>query len=254
MSKKITKPFRFKRFEVQHAQSAHKVGVDGVLVGLLAPVPSSTEYLRILDVGCGCGIISLILAQRLVDLGLDFYVTALDIDSASVFEAERNFLNSDWASHLCSVRWSFDGVPAGAKLDLVVSNPPYFDAGVTNPETRREVARHNGELSPETLIDRSPEILRENGRLAMIVPADRCEELIERARSKNLSLTRRIDVRGHASAPIKRAVLDFTLCSDKAQAESAVHTAEHSLLTLETAPGVPTEEYRQLGKDFYLYF
>ncbi len=62
------KIFRFKRFEVANHLSAMKVGTDGVLlgawalfrregIGLLPPA-------RILDVGCGTGLIALIKGEK----------------------------------------------------------------------------------------------------------------------------------------------------------------------------------------------
>ncbi|HPG74100.1 MAG TPA: tRNA (adenosine(37)-N6)-methyltransferase TrmM, partial [Bacteroidales bacterium] len=48
--------FRFKQFSVVHSKSAMKVGTDAVLLGAWASIPNDGE---ILDIGSGCGIISL---------------------------------------------------------------------------------------------------------------------------------------------------------------------------------------------------
>ncbi|MDE7096663.1 MAG: tRNA (adenosine(37)-N6)-methyltransferase TrmM, partial [Muribaculaceae bacterium] len=60
MSKNISK-FRFKQFSVSHHRSSMKVGVDGVLIGCWTQIDGVS---RILDVGTGCGLIALIMAQR----------------------------------------------------------------------------------------------------------------------------------------------------------------------------------------------
>lgn len=240
MAKKIIGPFRFKRFDVRHVRSAHKVGVDGVLVALWTPLPSSMEP-RILDVGCGSGVISLILAQRLSEIRNDFRIEAIDIDTPSVEEARENFMSSPWRDKLAADKISFAELPAYSGFDLVVSNPPYFDSGLTNPETRRERARHQGSLSPESLIERAKELLTPNGRLTMIVPAERVEDL----KNTGLHLCAVTWVKGHPDAPTKRALLEFARTPEQ---------FKESALVLETAPGVPTDEYRDLGKDFYLYF
>ena len=52
--------FKFKNFEVSQRQSAMKVGTDGVLLGAWCDVDGVG---RALDVGCGTGLISLMLAQ-----------------------------------------------------------------------------------------------------------------------------------------------------------------------------------------------
>ena len=55
--------FKFKSFSLSHHRSAMKIGTDGVLLGAWA----GDKALRpgyILDVGCGCGLISMMIAQR----------------------------------------------------------------------------------------------------------------------------------------------------------------------------------------------
>ena len=52
--------FQFKQFTVWHDKCAMKVGTDGVLLGAWCCVENIT---RILDVGCGTGLISLMLAS-----------------------------------------------------------------------------------------------------------------------------------------------------------------------------------------------
>ena len=51
--------FRFKKFEILQDRCAMKVGTDGVLLGAWA-----SGGTRILDIGCGTGLIALMMAQR----------------------------------------------------------------------------------------------------------------------------------------------------------------------------------------------
>lgn len=53
--------FRFKQFTVWHDRCAMKVGTDGVLIGAWCDVVGCR---RILDVGCGTGLVALMAAQR----------------------------------------------------------------------------------------------------------------------------------------------------------------------------------------------
>ena len=54
--------FTFKQFEIQQDRCAMKVGTDGVLLGAWARGGQ-----RILDIGSGTGLISLMMAQRFPD-------------------------------------------------------------------------------------------------------------------------------------------------------------------------------------------
>lgn len=247
---KQSPPFRFKQFSVSHSRSSMKVGVDAVLVGALAPI----EYcFRALDVGCGCGVISLMLEQRRPGVT----VVGIDIDRPSVEEAAGNFLDSPWSEMLDVKQSSFEqereSVERGeiGKYDLIVSNPPFFRSGIDTPVTAREQARHQGTLSPEVLVRDSATMLTYHGRLTFICPADFREELEQVALRSRLVIESIVKIKGHASAPVKRLVM--TLRRMEAGEERGEAPKEETLV-LEVAPGVPTEEYRRLCKDFYLRF
>lgn len=223
-----------------------KVGVDSVLVGCWADVAGAR---RILDVGTGCGVIALIIAQRVPSALID----AIDVDVPSVEEARENVSESPWASRVKVTECSFADARITLKpdegYDLIISNPPYFDSGVAEIQTARERARHQGELSPSVLIAGAIRLLRPGGSVAMVVPAELSERLEADAFGMGYSLTGKCLVRGHADAPFKRVLLQWKLSNVNADAASAT---EH--LTLAVSPGEPTKEYRRLCGDFYLKF
>ena len=84
--------FRFKQFTVWHDKCAMKVGTDGVLLGCWCDVP---EARTLLDVGCGTGLISLMLAQR-----IPAHIDALDIDEAACIQAQENVSRSPFSDHI----------------------------------------------------------------------------------------------------------------------------------------------------------
>ncbi len=55
------KSFRFKQFEIQQSKNVFRVGTDGVLLGALASIITAK---KVLEIGTGTGLISLMLAQR----------------------------------------------------------------------------------------------------------------------------------------------------------------------------------------------
>ncbi|WP_435525819.1 hypothetical protein [Chryseobacterium indoltheticum] len=55
------KSFKFKQFEIQQSTNVFRVGTDGVLLGSLANVDNVS---KVLEVGTGTGLISLMLAQK----------------------------------------------------------------------------------------------------------------------------------------------------------------------------------------------
>ncbi|MDE6650345.1 MAG: methyltransferase [Muribaculaceae bacterium] len=245
MSKNIAK-FRFKQFSVSHHRSSMKVGVDGVLIGCWTQIDGVS---RILDVGTGCGLIALIMAQRCPEAE----VIGIDIDGASVDEAKENIENSPWSDRVDIVECDFPvGMSTGKEngFDLIVSNPPYFDSGVSEIVTSRERARHQGSLSPSSLLEASRLLLRQEGMVAMVVPYELSSALEEKASGLGYRLMRKCLVRGHADAPYKRTLLQWRLGNELfSHSDPGIE-----YLTLEVSNGMPTEDYQKLCRDFYLKF
>lgn len=223
-----------------------KVGVDGVLIGSWTEVEGVHS---ILDVGTGCGLIALMMAQRCPDA----LVTGIEIDQASADEAAENVADSEWSERIRIIAGSFPDdlkLSESVKFDLIISNPPYFDSGVSDIVTRRERARHQGYLSPSVIIQSSTHLLNRRGMLAMVVPLDISSALEEEAKSVGLMLMKKCLVRGHEEAPYKRTLLQWINSQDSEGME--ISTPE--FLTLEESQNSPTDEYRRLCKDFYLKF
>ncbi len=238
--------FRFKRFNVAHSRSAMKVGVDGVLVGAWADVSSART---ILDAGCGCGLIALMCAQRNGAATID----AVEVDSEAAAEAADNFRMSPWAERLtvfCADINEHQPPLVGA-YDHIVSNPPFFDSGVTQIDTGRQLARHVSAFSPISLIDVADRLLADDGRLTMIFPREDYEKIAEEAKQRGFAVSRVCHVRGRADRPVKRTLCELRRAG---ASEAAVAEPVAGLLTLETSPGIPTPEYQALCKDFYLKF
>lgn len=246
MSKTISK-FRFKQFSVSHHRSAMKVGVDGVLIGCWA---DTEDAKRILDVGTGCGLIALIMAQRVADAMVD----AIDIDLPSIEEASENFSTSQWSERLRAILCNYSDVRLLLKeddgYDLIVSNPPYFDSGISEIVTAREKARHQGDLSPLSLLCEAKKFLKPGGSVAMVFPSELSSALEEEAQILGYSLMRKCLVRGHKEAPYKRVLIQW-----KYQKRlSGQQKISSEYLTLESSIKIPTDGYRSLCKDFYLKF
>lgn len=216
-----------------------KVGVDGVLIGSWA----GGKATRILDVGTGCGLIAMIMAQRFPGAVID----AIDIDGPSVEEAKENFLNSDWSERLHAILASFpsSGNVPESKYDLIVSNPPYFSSGIDAPSTSREKARHQDTLSVFSLMEGSKKLLTQDGSLAFIFPASYNEDVLKQSDANGYNVRKICFVRDKESKPYKRVMLEISLQSDR--------QVEIEYLTM-FKEGNPTGKYRELCKDLYLKF
>ena len=233
------KVFRFKQFEVLNDRTAMKVGTDGVLLGAWCNV---TGAHRVLDVGTGCGVIALMVAQRNAAAQID----AIEIDEASALEAGLNFERSPWAERLHLVHGDFTAIEtwwSGEKYDLIVSNPPFFTHGVLPPEASRMTARHTQNLDYGQLLKVASLMLADKGKIALITPFDNIKEIVEENTFNSLNISKKVNVISVKGFPPKRVL--WELCKEQCE-------MRENELVIEDRPGCFSDAYVTLCKDFYL--
>lgn len=205
-----------------------KVGTDGVLLGAWAPTGS-----RILDVGTGSGLIARMLMQRCPEAEVE----GIDIDEAAVEQACENGVKA-----FCARLQEWQGM-----YDLIVSNPPYFQNSLKNPDEGRKTARHTDTLSYAELIHHSARLLTMHGQLALILPAEAENEVRQLAAAEDLFLTHVTRVFSKENKKPKRVLLAFQLKIEDLRFE----ILEDSLV-LEDEKGGRSLPYQNLCRDFYL--
>lgn len=231
--------FRFKQFYVSHSRSTMKVGTDGVLIGAWADV---TDAQRVLDVGCGCGLIAMMVAQRAPHTIID----AIDIDSESIDEARANFAASPWADRIRAAIADFNTYNGGP-YDLIVANPPFFNNSLLPPNEARRHARHTDTLSLHDLVTHAARLMTPTARLSLITPPDALDEILFAAALAGLSLTRQCLVIPVEGAEPKRVLTEL-------RPHNAATGCQHTTLTLDTdtVPRRRTPQYAALTADFYI--
>lgn len=238
--------FRFKQFTVWHDRCAMKVGTDGVLLGAWCPLPSKMpRRVRVLDIGVGSGLIALMLAQRLHQREDLFSVLGIDIDCDAVEQSHINFQQSPWADSLTSQACRLQDMQAEHAFDLIVSNPPYFQDSLKNPNAQRATARHTDTLSYAELIAHSARLLQEDGILALVLPIEAEQEILTLAADHGLHPTDITHVHSKPSKPAKRLLIALSPISD-----SRRPMTETMYIESENTPR--SDEYKELTKDFYL--
>lgn len=226
--------FRFKQFTIQQDRCALKVGTDGVLFGAWIDHLGAS---RILDIGTGTGLLALIAAQRNPLAQID----AVEIDDSSAEQAAENCAACPWADRLRVHRMDVRRMTASEPYDLIICNPPYYAGYSTSPDTRIGLAKHSGELLFPDLIDAVGRLLRQEGRLAVIIPLNREAEFLREAKRIGLAPIRRCIVRYVAHRPAKRVLLELDRSSGN---------VEQQELTIEAAgPFDYSAAYRTLISD-----
>ena len=236
--------FRFQQFLVRHDRCAMKVGTDGVLLGAWARGGE-----RILDIGTGTGLIALMMAQRYEHAMVD----AVEIDAEACLQAEENVADSPFANRIHVVCDSIQQFameenhhsPSPQKIyDAIVSNPPFFENALKNPDKGRLVARHSDTLPFSDLFKAVKKLLADEGEFSVVIPTEYRGRIEEEALLQGFSLARICAIKTTPRKPIRRYLLAFR------RHPSA--NIEENVGILETQPNVRSEWYENLTKDFYI--
>lgn len=227
--------FSFKRFTVYHDKCAMKVGTDGVLLGAWTNVNTSQ---RILDIGTGSGLVALMLAQR-----CEASITAIDIDSEAVEQAQININASNWKNRMEVIHTDLCKYSPQNLFDTIVSNPPYFIDSLKCDDIQRNTARHNDTLTSEQLFGNVSRMLCPEGEFSLIIPFDQTESAISTGEKHGLYPTKHTRVITRPGLPPKRSLLAF-----KKHLEEYIPQD----LVIELERHVYSEDYIALTKEFYL--
>jgi len=126
----------------------------------------------LLDVGCGVGIISLLLSR-------DFEIETSIVDKQEIM---LNYAKHNYAINKIKVDASLDdfsNFPEDKKFDYVISNPPFYDQNVTQSQNEHlNIARYAQHLPIETLIAKVKKVLKPRGRFIFCYDAKQVDKLL----------------------------------------------------------------------------
>ena len=227
--------FRFRQFTVWHDRCAMKVGTDGVLLGAWAWVDGCS---RVLDVGCGSGVISLMAAQRTSSV----QVFGIDVEPKAVGQAKENVSNSPYADRI--VIHEIDVRDFVGKFDCIVCNPPFFVEDTVSPNENRAIARSSTELTYEELWHAVNRLNMDDGVFNVVIPRDSFAMFTSIAISFGYDVYRKLVVRTVQGKQPKRILLTYR--------KGRCDIKEDGELVLQNSDGSRTDEYNQLTAEFYL--
>ena len=214
-----------------------KVGTDAVLLGGWVNVSGAK---RILDIGTGCGIIALMIAQRANE---PTTIDAIESEEADATQATKNFLNSRWANRVKVFHQPLQEFKNTESYDLIVSNPPYFTNSQLPPTAHRAKARHTHSLNYQELLKYSVGMLTKKGRLAVVLPVEEGNQFVFLAKDHGLFCVRQLAFYSRKEKPQERWLFEFS-----AEEKSVIQ----EMLVLHGEGESWSGEYKRLTKEFYL--
>ena len=174
---------------------------------------------------------------------------AIDIDAGAVEQAAYNFGMSPWADRLNCQQISLQDLEGEGVYDLIVSNPPYFQDSLKNPDSQRAMARHTDTLSYDELLKHSARLLTTEGILALVLPIEAEQQIIALAQPLGLypiHITHVYPKPGKAAKRLLIALQAYPRPLPEGKGE------KRDELTLESETAPRSEAYIELTKEFYL--
>ena len=169
----------------QFEQSEHfRLGTDSVL---LADFVNIGARRRGIDLGCGSGILPLLLLTRSTTL----HMTGLELNPEAARVARENIaanaLDDRCDIVVGDIRRCRDEFKTG-QFDLIVSNPPYFAAGSGKLSPNADKAAARGEVlcTLEDVCRCGFRLLKDGGRLALCHRPERLAEVLAVLRANRL--------------------------------------------------------------------
>lgn len=151
-------------------------GIDAVLLAWFSRVKPGE---KVLDMGCGNGIIPVLLRARHEKI----HITGLEIQEKSAALARRSVAYNHLEEDISIVTGDIKEAAAifgKASFEVVTVNPPYMTGGhgLKNGHLPKTIARHETLCTLEDIISQASALLKEKGRFFMVHRPFRLAEIM----------------------------------------------------------------------------
>lgn len=228
-----------KLFDLQILQPRHgyRYSLDPLLLARFCGQPPAAG--SIIDLGAGCGIISLVLAR----LYPRTTVVALEKNHEMVNLIRQNVeLNSltDWITVQGNDLVEYRTLHPDSSFDLVVSNPPYRTphSGRISPHAGRDAARHETTATLADFLTAAKYLVKPSGKICLIHLPSRLVELTSLATEMKLAVLRLRMIHNNAESPASMFMVEL------AKGRRSAPTVERPLFVRDLAGEYTDEVWR----------
>ena len=195
------------KLQIIQSRQGYRFSVDALLLAEFVSVKSEDV---VVDLGTGCGIISLFLAVK-SKVGC---IVGIELQKELASQAHRNAVLNKLEKKITIIRGDLRHLPIGpAFAHIVVCNPPYRrqKSGRINPDSSKAIARHELSTKVNDILFAGKALLKEGGRLALIYPANRLAEIFAKMRIQDIEPKRLQIVFPNSHSHAKLAMIEGRL-------------------------------------------
>lgn len=252
--------FQLQQFAINQSRSGMKICSDSLLFGALIPIKGAK---RILDIGAGTGLLSLMQAQKasdLEDLKLEV-ITAVELTHAAAEEAQENFENSPWSQQLELIEQDIQSfaehqlATQQVAYDLIICNPPFFveQTKTASDNPLRHAARHTDTLSFQDLIHSIDLLLTATGKVFILLPMTALMDFCQQATEKGFILIQQIEIAESCEHKAKVVLLEFKRKGARERSENETPNSIQRLNKFQQ-PNVHSDTVQKLLQPFLLRY
>jgi tRNA1Val (adenine37-N6)-methyltransferase len=196
--------FSFKKFSIKQDRAAMKVCTDSCLFAALVSVENKE---RVLDIGCGTGLLSLMLAQKNKNLR----ITAIEINADAVLDASENIQDSPFRDRISLVHQSVQDFSKKSeeKFDLIVCNPPFYQNNLKSDKSSKNIAHHADELTFYDLAYCLKQLLTPDGSAWLLLPPFEMNSFLKLSSENGFFPKRKYLVKHSENKPVFREIVEL---------------------------------------------
>ncbi len=229
--------FQFKQFRILQDKCAMKVCTDACILGAHTKV---NEGERILDIGTGTGLLSLMLAQK-----NEVKIEAIEIDHDAALQAKQNISASPFSHKIVLHQGNILDYP-GRGYDVIISNPPFFSNQLNSENDKKNKAKHDQGLLLKDLSRLIHDKLSSTGRAVILLPLFEMQSFISEMDQYGFFVAHKLKIRHSESKPFFREIVTF---SRKASSKK-----EEILTIYENDNKTYSNDFESLLREYYIIF
>ena len=228
---------QYETLRIIQRADAFRFGTDAVL---LADFASARCGDRVVDMGTGTGVISILMASRQPKSRYAALEIQPDMADMAARSVRLNGMEDRVEVRCCDFR-AATALYGYGSFSLAVCNPPYGKAGgaLLSQTDARRIARHESDCTVDDVAASAFDLLRTGGRLAVVFPAPRAFEMMFAMRTHRLEPKRVRTVHAAADREPKLALIEAVK-----DGGSMLHWMPP--LILNNADGSPTAEWKRI--------